>query len=140
MTTPADGPHGADPRAEAMRAVAASLDKVGDRLRRRSDWTLAVLAVLLVVVLVQAYNGVQDGKRREASRELLQKTSDTSERIKSCTDPNGECYKRGQERTSQAVAGIVLGDVRVSECVVAAEGDVSAFRKCVATKGLPVSP
>lgn len=58
--------------------------------------------------------------------------------IRDCTDPEGRCYREAQKRTGDAVGNLVLSDVRVSECVVVSAGDVTAFRRCVRARGLPM--
>jgi hypothetical protein len=132
------GSRPADPRAAALLDVAASLDRVSKRLAKRSNWQIVLLVVVLIVIGFETAERFDDADRREQTRAQIADTRESSERIRSCTDPNGECYRRGQQQTASAVASLVLSDVRVSECVVASAGDVPAFRACVKAKGLPL--
>lgn len=87
----------------------------------------AALVVGLSVVLVQVF------ALTSAIREQQKANTATNERIVSCTDPQGECYREAQERTADAVADIgkvaayasscadrpgVQGEVEVYACVL----------------------
>lgn len=60
----------------------------------------AALVVGLAVVLVQVYS------LTSAIREQQKVSVQTNERIVSCTDPEGDCYRESQERTKAVVADI----------------------------------
>lgn len=127
---------------EKLVAEAHGLRDEVHLLRRDNRRWLVSLTVGVVALLLVALVGYgqqrQDERRREQSRALIQETKATSDRIKSCTDPSGACYRDGQARTASAIASLVLSDVRVSECVVASGGQVPMFRACVKAKGLPL--
>jgi predicted metalloprotease len=65
---------------------------------------VGVLAAVLVVGMV--YLGVSTYTLVNAMRETQQTNSKTYDKVLDCTDPEGECYREGQERTKQVVADI----------------------------------
>lgn len=71
---------------------------------------IALLVVGLVFVVVQTFGLVsQTRATQEGNRDLLNL-------IKSCTDPSGECAKRGQEQTADAIADINRVTVYAAAC------------------------
>lgn len=73
---------------------------------------LCACAVVIgvVVLLVQTYS------LTDSIRQSQKTAQDTNEAILSCTDPKGECAKRGQEQTAEAVDNIGRLAVYAAAC------------------------
>lgn len=72
-----------------------------------------VLALLLALLVTQVI--------------ISARNHELASRIKSCTDPAGECYKQGSARTNKAVQAIVASDVRAFEAVQVCASSVSVI-------------
>lgn len=109
--------------------------------QRQIGWALiGVLVGSIIMVAVGAIattnntvNAIREQqkestKAREANDQVLRA-------IRSCTDPEGKCFRRGQRRTASAIASI--NEVTVLAAVCAANADqptVGEIQKCIGTQ------
>jgi hypothetical protein len=57
------------------------------------------------------------------------------EQIEDCTTTDGDCYKRGQQRTSGAIVEVVRAQVLIELCGQDPDNDTAAeLQRCVAAK------
>lgn len=85
-------------------------------------WALAGVAltgaivVLVVAILVAATKSTEIREAQVNNTTLLQNTDDTLALMLDCTDPAGECYKRGQASQSSAIEDITLISIYAAAC------------------------
>ena len=73
--------------------------------------------------------GIERAKVTKSNTEQIKQLAET---IRSCTDPAGECYKQGQERTGAAVASINEVIIYAAACADQPGVDsVPKIRNCV---------
>lgn len=85
-------------------------------------WILATVLDLTQEVRATQLEGTPTGRR------LLE----SSDQIISCTTPEGECFKRGQERTADAIATLNLGALYAIFCVDRnPDAGIPAIQRCV---------
>lgn len=78
---------------------------VGARLRAFLFFILGVAVTLVVYAVTVAAVNSQEINERGESREPQNAANDeTLAIIKDCTQPNGRCFRRGQQRTAQVLA------------------------------------
>lgn len=108
-----------------------------DQARRVARATLATRAFVLfigvaltAVLVAQTVLAVQDHRRIEQNKVIQQFIKDQAiqngavgKQIRSCTDPAGECYKRGQQQTATAVADIGNANLLIVVCALAEPKD-----------------
>lgn len=106
---------------------------------RTLTWTLMGLAasaligsLLLGVVVVAQIRSSQVAR--------APKTDATLAAIRDCTEPTGECFKRGQERTAEVVGQIGAGNILAVVCALQVENGtplnqaLEQVTQCVARK------
>ncbi len=102
--------------AEARVAAAAI-----QMAHRRMIAALGLLALLVAVCCTATAVAVLAFARQHSTlvslASVAKQNQETGDRIRSCTDPAGECFKRGQQRTGKAVAGINQVTIAVGQCV-----------------------
>ena len=114
-------------------------------MKRRIGWALigiVIMTLLLTGVVTMARTTtvvdlIREDQKSAIERSKITKTNTetikrVAEQIESCTNPAGECYKRGQERTGKAVASI--NQVIILAAVCAKEpGNTTApqIRACI---------
>lgn len=107
--------------------------------RRRDRLTVALLAVMVTNVATAAALGVvvHQQSSSEAERATIANTSkrteSIAEQIKSCVDPEGECAKRGQATTAEAVAALNRATLVIVKCADEYDG-ADAIDRCVAAR------
>jgi hypothetical protein len=69
-----------------------------------------VLAILLLTLIVRTWS------LADAIRETQKSNTGAVKLIRDCTDPSGDCYKRGQKQTAVAVADINKISVYAAAC------------------------
>lgn len=90
--------------------------------RMRAAWgvigiTLGVVAaVALIAVVVAAVTVTQVRGSQVDNTETLDTSAETLEIIKDCTQPEGACYQRGQDRTAEVVDNIGLLSTYAAAC------------------------
>lgn len=85
-------------------------------------WMQATMLDLTQEVRKSQIEGTPFGKRVLAS----------SDRVLDCTDPEGECFKRGQARTADVITTLNLGTVYAVFCVNRNPGaSIEAVQRCV---------
>jgi hypothetical protein len=96
----------------------------------------SLVGVFLVLLLT---NVARTGDLVSAIREtqksntgLTRETHSTTDLIRSCVDPSGRCFKRGQRRTAQAVADINRVIVLAAACSVGVPPSLSVADRQVA--------
>lgn len=66
-------------------------------------YTLVKTTTVVELIRQDQKAGQQRSKDTKANTDAIRRIA---EQIESCTSPEGDCFKRGQERTGQAVASI----------------------------------
>jgi len=96
---------------------------------RPAVWAfVGVLTALLVLGQFATLSGLyaesQAGAKRERATEALSRsTAETARRIADCTEPTGECYRRGQQRTAEAVGMLTASTQRIIAAALACQAD-----------------
>ena len=80
--------------------------------------TRLFVVVLLVVVAVLTVTITQIRSTQLEGTPTGKKLVRSADRILDCTDPDGQCYKDGQERTAQVVGDIGAGNVLAVVCAL----------------------
>lgn len=122
-----------------LRAEVATLQEQR-RIERR---TYTVVAGLLVIMLVIAIAGIYDSRQRAIeskergiqTQTIIRETQETTDLIRDCLDPNGECKKRGDASTARVLEAVIQGFTAVQRCSVVSRGaddPVATYDACVA--------
>jgi hypothetical protein len=113
--------------AEEVRADRAQreADMAEDRRQRRRESRQQTALLIIVGLLVAALAGLSVGNRL-----LGNQNRSVIESIESCTDPEGECAKRGQQRTAEAIGTLIRMDIEVAWCARTSPTE-KAYRECV---------
>jgi hypothetical protein len=106
--------------------------------------SFTVVAVLVAVVYLMWENH-QRGERDEQLQEDIQQQAvengALSERVLDCTEPGGECFEDGRQRTADAVMGINEGTFRVIVAALSCQEDgiteQRALARCTARRASP---
>ena len=108
-------------------------------LRNRSyilDLMIGVLLVTTIFFLVGQRNlSEQIQNVTEHNRSLNLQSKQLGERIASCTDPNGACYKDNMEQTAKRVENINKISMFAAYCSskTPPAASIAAVRKCIET-------
>lgn len=102
------------------------------RMQRAVAVALLVLNAVAAIAVV-AGTVVLIGIGRD-NRDNTTATRETAERIRSCTDPAGECAKRGQAATANAIVVLQKYTLIAVEC--GHEGSDARIEACVQRKAL----
>jgi hypothetical protein len=95
---------------------------------------LAVIAVMTAVVYLLWH----DQQQSEFIRAQAIENGALSERVLDCTEPGGECFEDGRERTAEAVLGINEGTFRTIVAALSCQADgiveQRALARCTARR------
>jgi hypothetical protein len=112
----------------------------------RAEFWLRLVSIVLATMLVGALATivVLVGQVRATQLEGTptgQKLLDSAERIQSCTEPQGKCYKQNQKRTEQVVENIGKYIVLAAACAAEVDTElanpddrIAQITKCVAER------
>lgn len=97
-----------------------------DKRRLRADLVvrLAVVFVALFVSVLLATLSILTVQARQdivSNGELSEEVLKTQELLIDCTTPPGECYRRGEQRTAEAVFGINEGNLLAVAAVLSCQ-------------------
>lgn len=88
----------------------------------------ALLAVTAYDVFLIRHQQVQSVSTLSSAKQASHDAAETAKVIKSCVDPDGRCYRRGQRRTAAAVANINRVVILASACAVGKTGSVAQIQ------------
>jgi hypothetical protein len=91
----------------------------------------ALLAVTAYGVFLIRHQQVQSVSTLSSAKQASHDAAETAKVIKSCVDPDGRCYQRGQRRTADAVANINRVVILASACAVGQTGSVGRIQTAV---------
>lgn len=92
--------------------------------RRRFLGAVSGLSIGLVIVtvvtasLTGAFKSTEIRDTQQSNSPLLTEIRSLSLEVRSCTKPGGECYKRSQRRTAEAVGQISAGNIIAIVCAL----------------------
>ncbi len=113
-------------------AAKAMTEEIRQERAERKRYNKLILALLLVVaVLVAGLVIISVANRRlgVANAELNRQNSRIVERIDSCTNVDGECYKQGVERTQAVAQQLFRANIAVAICA-RTETEPDAIEAC----------
>lgn len=120
-----------------LEQVASSAIK-HDVVHRQQWWTtlaLALMFLLIAVASVASAVGILAYKQQNRSLDRLAAVAASNHeitvRIRSCTDPGGSCYQRGQAQTAKAVQNINEVMIDVGVCIKDPTVTAPQVRSCV---------
>lgn len=102
--------------AELTKSISDLANAVAARPTRRETFNLAAVIATITLAVV----GV-----------MFLLVLQNQNTIESCTNPKGECAKRGQEATADAIRSINLTSIFVAQCAIDGAADI---RPCVEEK------
>ena len=108
------------------RAVAAEQ-------RRQNRITVALLAIVAILVIGLMTIGVQNRARSSQNAQILRQTARTSAQIADCTTAGGTCYRQGGQRTSDAALMIIRAMIYQNSCAKVTGTDAEV-EQCVLRK------
>lgn len=78
---------------------------------------------VMAVVLIQLYTILAIRNTQQEGSPTTKRLIAIAEQIDSCTNPEGDCYKRGQEQTAKAIVGINKGTLLVIVAALSCSAD-----------------
>lgn len=90
--------------------------------RRRALWALtgvmlaAAVAGTVFAIVVAAVTATQIREAQVTNTQTINNTDETLRLIRDCTQPEGECYQRGQDNTADVVDNIGLLSAYAAAC------------------------
>jgi len=89
---------------------------------RPAVWAfVGVLTAVLVLGTLSTLVGIYSLSHSNA--EQAEATAETARRIADCTEPTGECYRRGQQRTAEAVGMLTASTQRIIAAALSCQAD-----------------
>lgn len=93
---------------------------------------VALVSVVVTAVIVAAVSSSETNERGANRVEQNQRNDETLALIKDCTQPDGECFKRGQRRTAAAVGDINRVVILAASCASGpVKKSVEEIQSCV---------
>jgi hypothetical protein len=90
--------------------------KVQRAERARRLFVIAVCVFMVTTVTAVILITSKISNQQEVNAPILEEIQKLSEEIKSCTDPQGVCSKRGEKRTGEAIAALNQYGVYLEAC------------------------
>lgn len=78
----------------------------------------ALLVLVVYAILSSAVNSSETNERGESREKQTAVNDQTLRIIRDCTEPSGECFKRGQKATAEAVSQIGAGNILAVVCAL----------------------
>lgn len=98
---------GAAAQANRLESVAREMVAAAEQQVQR-DWrNRALLGGIAVMAAIAAVGTWASYRISHSNAQILAQVRETSDRVESCTTPDGECSKRGQQAQAQAIGQIV---------------------------------
>lgn len=119
---------------EEMRDAAADLVQAATLTRRQRTGLTIVTLLSALAALASSVGVLQLLRLAQTNRDNTTATRATADAIKDCTTPTGECYRRSQASTADAISVLQRYTLIAVEC--AHEPSDAAIEACVARKSV----
>lgn len=115
---------------EVLEKVDNSAKNLAESHQLSRRWQATVIGLFIVGVLQLGSSGVVVALA-VVNHSLGQRTSQTLNLVKSCTDPAGKCARRGLQQQAKAVASLTLSQLEASWCSTAHPTSFRAAQRCL---------
>jgi hypothetical protein len=105
------------------QATRQMLDERNRSQRRINSWLIGFVAITSVLVAMMLVILIQDNQRRAQSRRIIRNNEQLSRQIADCTNTDGACYKRSQQRLAVTFRQLVESNLAIARCARTAETD-----------------